>query len=123
MTGQVKEDVLCRFGELGVFVNNGMLQFNPRLLRSEEFLEASKTFTYSNVNKEVKTIQLEKDTLCFTYCQIPIIYNLGDENAVKVDFTDGKTLQFNTHSLDTETSKKVFSRTGEVETIMVSLKQ
>jgi len=52
-----------------------------------------------------------------------LLNNLGDENAVKVDFTDGKTLQFNTHSLDTETSKKVFSRTGEVETIMVSLKQ
>ena len=29
MTGQVKEDILCRFGELGVFINQGQLSFNP----------------------------------------------------------------------------------------------
>ena len=38
MTGQVKEDILCRFGELGVFVKEGKLYFDPCLLRKEEFL-------------------------------------------------------------------------------------
>jgi hypothetical protein len=33
MTGQVKEDILSRFGELGVFVNEGCIHFNPCLLR------------------------------------------------------------------------------------------
>ena len=32
LTGQVKEDVLCRWGELGVLVEDGRLVFNPLLL-------------------------------------------------------------------------------------------
>lgn len=51
MTGQVKEDILSRFGELGVFVTEGKLGFNPRLLRVEEFLNIPKTFTYIDINK------------------------------------------------------------------------
>ena len=35
LTGQVKEDILCRFGELGVFVDEGELYFDPCLLRKE----------------------------------------------------------------------------------------
>ena len=46
MTGQVKEDVLSRFGELGVVVSEGKLGFNPRLLRKNEFLQESKLFHY-----------------------------------------------------------------------------
>ena len=38
MTGQVKEDILCRFGELGVFVKEGKVGFNPKLLRRYEFV-------------------------------------------------------------------------------------
>ena len=34
MTGQVKEDILSRFGELGVTVKNGQLSFDPVLLLS-----------------------------------------------------------------------------------------
>ena len=39
MTGQVKEDILSRFGELGVSVSNGAVQFNPEILRTDEFLK------------------------------------------------------------------------------------
>jgi hypothetical protein len=35
MTGQVKEDIISRFGELGVFVNLGKLYFYPCLLRKK----------------------------------------------------------------------------------------
>ena len=46
MTGQVKEDVITRFGELGVFVKHGKLYFNPCLLRKEEFLSKETSFEY-----------------------------------------------------------------------------
>ena len=74
MTGQVKEDILCRFGELGVFVKNGQLCFDPCLLRKEEFLKEGKTFEYVDINQQQKQLELEKDTLCFTYCQVPVVY-------------------------------------------------
>ncbi|MEM9053661.1 MAG: hypothetical protein AAGC47_16520, partial [Bacteroidota bacterium] len=49
MTGQVKEDILCRFGELGVFVKDGQLYFDPCLLRKEELLSEAKIFQYIDV--------------------------------------------------------------------------
>jgi hypothetical protein len=123
MTGQVKEDILCRFGELGVFVRNGMLQFNPRLLRGEEFLKDPKTFTYTDINKNVKSIPLNPESICFTYCQIPIVYKLKDENGIKVKLNNNSVIEFNTLSLDLKTSKTVFERTGEIDQIIVSLKK
>ncbi len=118
MTGQVKEDVLCRFGELGVFVEDGKLFFNPRLLRAEEFLSEAKTFKYTAIDKELKTIPLEKGSLCFTYCQVPVIYKLEDNNRVEVIYNDGSTSK-----LDETTSDKIFNRTGEVNQIIVSVKK
>ncbi|GAA4891740.1 hypothetical protein GCM10023311_15190 [Flaviramulus aquimarinus] len=123
MTGQVKEDILSRFGELGVYVVGGKLLFNPRLLRIEEFLRKPKTLEYIDVNKESKRIELEKGSLCFTYCQVPIIYKLSDEEKLEVVFNENTTLEFDTLELDSQTSKKVFERTGEISQIIVYLKK
>ena len=49
LTGQVKEDFLCRMGELGVLVKNGEIHFRPGLLRPEEFLTAPGEFKYYDV--------------------------------------------------------------------------
>ena len=121
MTGQVKEDILSRFGELGVFVEDGKLLFNPRLLRVDEFLKESAIFTYSDINKETKQIELEKNSLCFTYCQIPIIYKKAEKEHLEVVFNAGLSVEFEKLSLDAETSNKVFGRTGEINKIIVSL--
>ena len=121
MTGQVKEDVLCRFGELGVFVKNGVVLFNPRLLRRKEFLTEQKNFTYTDVNKEVKTLLLEKDTFCFTYCQVPIIYKISDKDKISVVFNNESLEEFNSLKMDVKTSKTLFDRTGEINHVIVEL--
>ncbi|WOD42791.1 hypothetical protein [Hwangdonia lutea] len=121
MTGQVKEDVLSRFGELGVFVEDGKLFFNPRLLRKYEFLKSSKTVQYTSVNKEEKTIHLEADALCFTYCQIPIIYKISDNETIKVVFNNNTIQEFQKLSLDKNISKMIFERTGDINRIEVSI--
>ncbi|MBQ0787593.1 MAG: hypothetical protein KBT69_08840 [Oceanihabitans sp.] len=123
MTGQVKEDILSRFGELGVFVKNGVLLFNPRLLRKTEFLTKPKTFIYTDVNKKEKSLELEKDSLCFTYCQVPIIYKNSDKNKIKVVFNNKSVITFNALKTDMETSTKLFNRTGEIDHIIVELKK
>ena len=123
MTGQVKEDILCRIGELGVFVKNGNIQFNPQLLRGHEFLKEPKTFKYFDINKNIKEIKLESKSLCFTYCQIPVIYKLSSESGIDVIFNDGPSMHFDSLTLDTERSNQIFKRTGEVEQIVVFLKE
>ena len=123
MTGQVKEDILSRFGELGVFVKEGKMIFNPRLLRKEEFLKTAAPFSYTAINKEKKQILIEKDALCFTYCQVPIVYQLAEKEGIKVVFNASVVLEFDNLQLDIETSTKVFERTGEIDHIIVSIKK
>ena len=121
MTGQVKEDVLSRFGELGVSVCKGAVQFNPEILRKDEFLKSKDVFNYVNLAKEKCNIDLEEDSLAFTYCQVPVIYKKASNFAIKVFLTDGSILSFQGKSLDIETSQMLFDRGGKVDKLEVSV--
>jgi hypothetical protein len=121
MTGQVKEDILCRFGELGVFVNNGAVFFKPNLLRQKEFLKEEQRFTYTAVSKETKVLLLEKGTFCFTYCQVPVIYKISNTDHITVVFNNDAQLEFNALQMDPVTSKLLFDRTGDINHIIIQL--
>ncbi len=121
MTGQVKEDILSRFGELGVIVEDGEICFKPDLLRIEEFLEEDKSFKYVAVNGAFKTISLEKDMLVFTYCQVPIIYRISNESNVQVFFNSGAVKKHENLRLDKELSKSLFERDQTVQQITVNV--
>ncbi len=120
MTGQVKEDILSRLGELGVYVNDGKLGFGPGLLRKEEFLNAGRQFQYIDVNGKQTTLMLQANSLCFTYCQIPIVYRIANRSSLEICYKNN-TVVHDTLHLDSKTSAQVFKRTGEIDTIMVFL--
>jgi hypothetical protein len=122
MTGQVKEDILSRFGELGVFVTEGKLYFDPCLLRQNEFLQKDRKFNYVNIAKVAQEVPVQKGSLAFTYCQVPIVYTIADEYGLTVHLKDGHTKAFENLSLDVETSQHVFDRAGEVIQINVNIK-
>ena len=46
MTGQVKEDILNRWFELGVYVRDGQITFCPTMLTDSDFREGELRFTY-----------------------------------------------------------------------------
>ena len=46
MTGQVKEDIISRFFELGVCVRNGQVSFRPAMLTEADFVNGELHFTY-----------------------------------------------------------------------------
>ena len=46
MTGQVKEDILNRFFELGVSVHDGQITFHPTMLSERDFKDGELHFTY-----------------------------------------------------------------------------
>jgi hypothetical protein len=123
MTGQVKEDILSRFGELGVFVKEGKLYFNPVLLMPDEFLKERNVFNFVDVQQQAQEITLQEKSIAFTYCQIPIIYKIAGKEHLEVVYNAGLSVEFENLSLDVETSKKVFGRTGEINQIIVSLKK
>ena len=119
MTGQVKEDILCRFGELGVRVADGILGFDAGILKASEFLQEAENFNYVDVDQEKQSIALEKDSLAFTICQVPIVYKKASESSTSVEFFDGPTKMFDANTLDIETTKHVFERTHKIKQITV----
>lgn len=123
MTGQVKEDILSRFGELGVFVFQGRIVFNPCLLRQSEFLKTTENFNYITVKQEERTIEVSKHSLCYTYCQVPVIYHLSQDYEIYVVYEDGKKKVLKGLVLDVATSKDVFERTGHISAIHVNIKE
>jgi len=120
MTGQVKEDILSRFGELGVRVSDGTLGFDPTILHVNEFLTEPKQFNYINVANQTASIDLPKESLAFTYCQVPIIYKKSTEPAIEVVLHSGESNLFSGQYLDKETSQQIFQRTNTVSKIIVS---
>ena len=119
MTGQVKEDLLSRFGELGIQIDKGIICFNPEILKNEEFLNKTQIFNYINLDKKSSSIKLEKNSLGFTYCQVPIIYQKSTASKITVYLNNGKSIEFNGKKLNDKISSKVFKRTDEVNKIVV----
>jgi hypothetical protein len=121
LTGQVKEDFLCRMGELGVFVKNGEVHFRPALLRPEEFLTAPTDFAYVDTAGIKRRLRLKAGELAFTYCQVPIIYRRDGDNSLVVFLAKGAGLPCRELRLDADTSRLIFERAGQVVRIKVSL--
>jgi hypothetical protein len=121
MTGQVKEDILVRIGELGVFIEDGLITFNPVLLKKEEFLTDVARFEYVDVMKNKNQYELQADSLSFTLCQVLIVYKKSESEGIVVHFHDGSTQQVGSLTLNEEMSQKVFWRTGEIKCITVEL--
>jgi hypothetical protein len=121
MTGQVKEDVLTRKGELGVNVEGGKLAFKPILLNKNQFLQQQELVRFIDVQNKPYSILLDKGSLAFTVCQVPVIYKIGEKNAVELQYKDGKVETIASLTLDHENSQKIFNRTGEISQVTVSI--
>jgi hypothetical protein len=118
MTGQVKEEVLTRFGELGLRVMDGTLQIQPRLLRKSEFLTAAKTFEFVSLTGALAHVPLKEGQLGFTYCQCPFVYTKG--NHAKVVVHRGATeIPVDGDTLPKDLAALIFQRTGEVTRVDV----
>jgi hypothetical protein len=121
MTGQVKEDVLTRKGELGLKVKDGNLMFEPTLLDKNQFLEREEIVNFIDVENKAYSVSLEKGSLAFTICQVPVVYKIGDKNQIEVKYKDGKTETISALTLNHEMSQQIFQRTGEIIQLTVAV--
>ena len=118
MTGQVKEEILTRLGELGVRVSQGRLTLDPILLQPAEFLREPRTWTYVDSAGRDRTLNLPAGALAWTFCQMPIVYELTDGPAgLTVCRADGSRQDVPGNTLDAATSQAIFQRTGEIATL------
>jgi hypothetical protein len=121
MTGQVKEEILTRWAELGIQVNHGALTFAPTLLRRSEFFSEPKEFVYLDANGIQQTWWLPAESLAFTYGQIPVCYRLAETAAITIENCFGGTRTVAGQKLTSTDSKQIFSRTGEIMRLTVAI--
>jgi hypothetical protein len=121
MTGQVKEDILTRKGELGIKIIGGQLSFEPTLLNENQFLQQEEIVSFVDFGNKPYSINLDKGSLAFTVCQVPIVYKKGNANQVEVKYKDGRTETASSLTLNHENSQKIFNRTGEIIQVTVSI--
>jgi hypothetical protein len=120
MTGQVKEDIISRFGELGIIVDSGKISFNPGLLRRSEFLRSPDNFHFISSGNTEELIPVEIDSLAFTICQIPVIYHISSHDFIRITNKKGNS-EMEGLTLNAETCTSIFERNGYVRQLDVYL--
>ncbi|MDO6684651.1 MULTISPECIES: hypothetical protein [unclassified Agarivorans] len=123
MTGQVKEEILTRFGELGLLVEHGQIKIQPSLLKSSEFLSAEDDYQYIDQNSQTQTLALTAKQLAFTYCQVPFVYQQSDSEHAQltVSLTNGEQYSNEDLVLSEELSQSVFERKQQIAHVFVRL--
>ena len=122
MTGQVKEEVLTRFGELGLRVAEGRLTFVPRLLRRREFLAEPGQFRFLAIDGGWQTLPVPPDCIAFSWCQVPIVYQLAaGDPGVTLFLADGSEREVGGLRLSREDTAAIAEREGAVHRVLVRL--
>ncbi|MBY9005896.1 MAG: hypothetical protein KGD63_03975 [Candidatus Lokiarchaeota archaeon] len=111
MTGQVKEDIISRFLELGVFVREGQISFHPIILKKSEFNEPG-MFISEKYNIPY---------LGFTLCNILVLYLIDDLQGLELEIDNGNTIKFDGYTLSKESSLMIFNRDKKINKVIVHL--
>jgi hypothetical protein len=122
MTGQVKEESLARFGELGVRVEAGRVTFRPRLLRRSEFLPGPGVLHAYTHDGAALAVELPAGAMAFTFCSVPVRYVLTD-GAARLRVTDrsGEVRETAGDTLGEQDSARLLARSGEVALVEAAI--
>lgn len=101
MTGQVKEDIISRFFELGLHVINGEIHIQTAMLRHEEFKDGE---------------------LRFTYCQTPFVYRLSDHDGIDIEMSNGDIAHC-ALCIEHCMSRHIFARDTRIKQVIVNIKK
>jgi hypothetical protein len=115
MTGQVKEELLTRWAELGLTVGGGRLRFSPRLLSGAEFRSEPGELEYLDVAGRRCRIELPIGAAAFTVCRVPVVVcGIDDEARIVVTDQCGGQRVVPGWELDRAASEDVFDHGGKV---------
>jgi hypothetical protein len=121
MTGQVKEQIISRFGELGVEVRDGRVRFAPSLVPRRELCEAPTAASFRGMDGTDVSVSLDPGSLAFSYCGVPVVYRLGAAAAIELELADGRLEHVDGAELDTNQSLALFARAGTYRRLTVTV--
>lgn len=118
MTGQVKEDILSRFFEIGVRIRKGVIVLDPSFFESSEFLTTSSSLRYIDIEGRQVDLPLAPGCFAFTFCQVPFIFRLSEQTELRI-FHAGKNqpVSRSCNQLTMAESRSVFMREGTITKI------
>jgi len=109
MTGQVKEDIISRFFELGIVISKGCLSVEPIILNFEEFIQPDTSSQSEYICPY----------LSFTYCSVPFVYLQDDKSGMEINYLDKEPEFSEGYSLTVVQSRAVFHRSSSIKKIIV----
>ena len=123
MTGQVKEEMMARFSELGIRVSEGEINFDPCLLRPCEFIDTVKVFRFLDVHNQWQELNVPENGLAFTWCQLPLVYRICESQApaLTVTLATGDSLSLTDLRLPADLAEAVFKRNGAIEKLELTI--
>ncbi len=119
MTGMVKEELLTRWAEVGLFIQDQQFVFDFLLLDRQELLTKETLFSYLDVHGEERQIQLKTNSLAYTVCQVPVILQADTEKSISIHLSDGGSLRVAGLVLDLAHSRHIMQRDGLVDRVIV----
>ena len=121
MTGQVKEEVLTRLGEMGLSVSQGCLVFGGPLLRDPEWLPAAAQFDFIDISGASRSLMLNAGEMGFTFCQVPVVLRQGEQASVVVHDRDQGETRLDGNALPRDISHGIFMKRGAVTRLTVTV--
>ncbi len=122
MTGQVKEDLLARFAELGIQVRDNCLSFHLDLFDRKELLNRPDELVYYDLNGALVNLPIPAGSFAFTLFQVPFIFMPGKSDRIEVRLANETFKIIEGTQLDSLTSRSLFSRSGETVQIQCQFK-
>ena len=121
MTGQVKEEILTRMGELGVRIQEGIIHFEPSRLQRSEFFTHPHVFKWFNLHGEIQSWDLPAGSLAFTLFQVPVGYLIATQPSLTVEWQNGRTETIAGSGLPPRESLELFLRTDSIRRIQINI--
>ena len=123
MTGQVKEEILTRKGELGVRIRHGRIHFEPTLLKRSEFFTTAHDFRHIEIDGQGTTWCLPERTLAFSLFQVPVSYTLALHPSIAVERVDGAIDTFEGSVMPLRESTDLFLRSGLIRRVSINISE
>jgi hypothetical protein len=123
MTGQVKEDILARLGELGVVIEHGRLGFSAALIDRAEFSPHGGRLPSIDVAGVQSWLEFPAGSFALHVCQVPVVVHRGGTAGIICTARDGVRVRQDdgTLTLSPTISRNIFTRTGAITRIDVHL--
>ncbi len=103
MTGQVKEEILTRFGEIAVRIEGGTIRVEPSLIEPAELFGE------------------DGEPMSLTVCRVPVTVAPGEVDQVRAVWADGREEVLDGAELPAATAAEVFARSGNVARLEFTL--